>query len=94
VELFFFWVAFAIIVGVAANARGRSGVGWFLLSLLISPLLTGLLVLALKDISVDPGMDDTPSPETHVRCPDCRELVRMDAIKCKHCGTTLIPQKP
>lgn len=32
------------------------------------------------------------TPDTHVRCPDCRELVRKDARKCKHCGTALIPQ--
>ncbi|WP_370877012.1 zinc ribbon domain-containing protein [Acidovorax sp. A1169] len=30
--------------------------------------------------------------ETHVRCPYCRELVRNDARKCKHCGTALVPQ--
>jgi hypothetical protein len=33
-----------------------------------------------------------PNPDTHVRCPDCRELVRKEATKCKHCGCTLIPQ--
>lgn len=33
------------------------------------------------------------TPATHVRCPDCRELVRKDARKCKHCGTALIPQE-
>jgi hypothetical protein len=43
----FFWIAFAIIVGVAANTRGRNGGGWFILAVLISPLLAGLLVLAL-----------------------------------------------
>ena len=32
------------------------------------------------------------TPQTHVRCPDCRELVRHDARKCKHCGVALIPQ--
>lgn len=31
------------------------------------------------------------TPETHVKCPDCRELVFKDARKCKHCGTALIP---
>jgi hypothetical protein len=36
--------------------------------------------------------DAPPHPDTHVRCPDCRELVRNDARKCKHCGTALIPQ--
>lgn len=35
---------------------------------------------------------EAATPETHVRCPDCRELVRKDASKCKHCGTALVPQ--
>ncbi len=35
---------------------------------------------------------DAPNPETHVKCPDCRELVLRDARKCKHCGCRLVPQ--
>jgi hypothetical protein len=35
---------------------------------------------------------DMKSPDTHVHCPDCRELVHMAARKCKHCGSTLTPQ--
>lgn len=31
------------------------------------------------------------SRRTHVRCPDCKELVRKDARKCRHCGTPLVP---
>lgn len=26
------------------------------------------------------------------RCPECRELVRADARKCKHCGSALQPE--
>jgi hypothetical protein len=33
-----------------------------------------------------------PNADTHVKCPDCRELVLKDARKCKHCGCSLIPQ--
>lgn len=33
-----------------------------------------------------------PSPDTHVKCPDCRELVLKDARICKHCGCKLVPQ--
>jgi hypothetical protein len=33
---------------VAANARGRSGPGWFLLSLIISPIIALLLVLVME----------------------------------------------
>ena len=37
--------------------------------------------------------ESTPTPKTHVRCPACRELVRNDARKCKHCGVELEPTK-
>lgn len=33
------------------------------------------------------------TPDTHVKCPDCRELVLKDARKCKHCGCALVPQQ-
>jgi uncharacterized paraquat-inducible protein A len=33
-----------------------------------------------------------PNPWTHVKCPDCRELVLKDANVCKHCGCKLVPQ--
>lgn len=33
-----------------------------------------------------------PTPDTHVRCPDCRELVLREARVCKHCGCKLVPQ--
>ena len=32
--------------------------------------------------------------DTHVKCPDCREVILAEARKCKHCGTKLIPQTP
>lgn len=35
---------------------------------------------------------DKPNPDTHVRCPECRELVLREASLCKHCGTRLRPQ--
>ena len=36
---------------------------------------------------------EEPSPKTHVRCPDCKELVLKEARVCKHCGCKLIPQQ-
>jgi len=33
-----------------------------------------------------------PTPETHVRCPDCAELVLKQAKVCKHCHCKLVPQ--
>jgi hypothetical protein len=76
-EILIGWVGLAFVVAIFAAKRERSGIGWFFLALLISPLLAGLLLLALGSGTVQ------------VRCPACRELVRSDALKCKHCGEAL-----
>jgi len=48
-EFVVFYLGLSVIVGVVAqHRRNRCGVSWFLLSLLISPLLAGLLVLAMQ----------------------------------------------
>lgn len=97
--ILFFWVFFAALVGVAAGARGRSGVGWFLLALILSPLLMIILVLVLPNLAerarqtaMVAQAGDPITPETHARCPDCREWVRRDALVCKHCRRTLEPE--
>lgn len=84
-----FWLVGAVVVALIAAARGRSTFGWFALALVFTPLLMGVLVLALGGALPPAGV---PTPQTHVRCPDCRELVQRDARKCRHCGTALVPQ--
>ncbi len=86
---FIIWAVFAVAVGMFAGSRGRSGFGWFVLAMLISPLIAFILCAVLRDLR---SGADKPTPDTHVKCPDCRELVLKDASKCKHCGTALIPQ--
>jgi hypothetical protein len=46
-DFFIAWIVVAIIVGVVAGSRGRSGVGWFVLAFVISPFIAGLLLLVL-----------------------------------------------
>lgn len=95
-EIIGFWFLCAVVVGIVASTFGRSGFVWFLLSIVMSPLLAGILVLVLPRVGDAAVARDEAgeriSPDSHVRCPDCRELVRKDARKCKHCGTALIPQ--
>jgi hypothetical protein len=53
VVFFILWLVFAIAVGIAAGRRcHRSGIGWGLLAILISPLLAGLLLLLLGPLPV------------------------------------------
>ena len=43
------WLALAIVIGVAAARRGRSGLGWLFLSLILSPLIAAILLATLPD---------------------------------------------
>jgi len=74
------WAVAAALVGALASQRERSGFGWFVLALVVSPLLAGL------------GLLVAGTGAAQVRCPACRELVRADAAKCKHCGEALSGQ--
>ncbi len=86
--VFVFWVVFSVIVGIVASSRGRSGFGWFLLACVISPLLAVIAVALLPSKFATLGI---PTPETHVKCPDCAEFVRKEAKVCKHCRAKLEP---
>lgn len=89
--IFLLWLVFSVAVGMLAVKRGRSGLGWGFVALVFSPLIAVIFLLIARDLSPQNGM---PTPETHVKCPDCREFVLRDARKCKHCGCALIPQPP
>jgi uncharacterized membrane protein YhdT len=87
----------AWITGIIASMRGRSGIAWFVAGCFLTPLaLIAVLILpSIVDQTIVVnvvGPPDAPNPSTHVRCPDCRELVLMDARVCKHCRCKLIPQ--
>lgn len=46
------WLVLALVIGFAAGQRGRSGIGWFFLAVILSPLIAGLLVAVLPDLQV------------------------------------------
>lgn len=90
-DLFLFWFLFSVVVGIAASSRGRSGFGWFVLAMLISPLLAVILVAVMPPLASAPGEPDLDGLRT---CPMCAELIKRDARKCKHCGSDVAPIEP
>ena len=48
-EIVIFWVIFALVVSFIAINKGRSGMGFFILSILLSPLL-GLIIVLIRYI--------------------------------------------
>lgn len=45
--LFLIWFALCIAVAVGADNRGRSGLGWFVLGLIFSPVIAGIFLMIL-----------------------------------------------
>lgn len=83
-----------------AWAPGSYGCGAFLLALLLCLVIVGVLIFIYMLLVKPAGTltvtyelrQDAPTPDTHVRCPDCAELVKKEARICKHCGCKLLPQ--
>ncbi len=68
------WIVLATIVGAAAGGRGRSRFGWFVLALILSPLV-GVLLAILPDMRTQ-GMPKVVATNAPVKLDDDRELMR------------------
>ena len=87
------WLFFSIATAIVAGSKGRNVFGWLLLGCLFS-LLALILVAILPSKKTPAPMSggEVATPDTHIRCPDCKELVRKDANVCWHCHCKLTPQ--
>lgn len=95
-EIVIGWIVFSILAGFIASEKGRSGPGFFLLSLILSPLFGVLAAIFAARREVD--KTETPLTirngravrmETSKPCPFCAETIKIEAVVCKHCGRDL-----
>ncbi|WP_114325986.1 zinc ribbon domain-containing protein [Candidatus Colwellia aromaticivorans] len=82
------WVVVSLIVASVASSKGHSWSDYFFLSLIISPIITLLIVIAsspnqdkLESLAIASGKER--------KCPSCAEIVKAEAKICKHCKSEL-----
>lgn len=91
-EFFLFWIVFTVLVGVFANAKKRSVLGWCFISLIFSPLVAFLFLLVLPTVKPEEPNLELVVAEERI-CPYCAEPIKRAAIKCKHCGSDVAPEE-
>jgi len=91
-EVFFAWIVFSVLAGIIGHAKGRSGFGFFLVSLLLSPLVGLIAVIAMPALGAPRPVSGLDRNDDRVKCPHCAELILREAKVCKHCGRDVEPQ--
>ena len=76
IETILGWIILSILVAVFANSRGKSGILYFFICILLSPLLGFLIVLVSGD-------------STKKKCDKCGQKIDISAKVCPFCNTKI-----
>lgn len=90
--LLIIWVLFGVASAVVMSNKGRSGCGGFALGFLLGPLGLIIALVLQKDHKELEGQ--ALSKGGMRKCPQCAELIRREARKCRFYGSEIPPLDP
>ena len=91
-EIFLFWIVVSFLCGRYAKGRGLSFAKFFWISMITSPLV-GFIWCYVTPEDIEKVEYTKIVNKQSKRCPNCDELVRVLANKCKHCESDLSGSK-
>lgn len=83
------WLLCGVAGGVILSNKGRSGVGGFALGFLLGPI--GLVIAVFMKADQPALEEEALQAGSQRKCPDCAELIKVEARKCRYCGSQLQP---
>lgn len=86
--LLFVWFALSLAVGGWNKSRGNSFLVGFLVSIIFSPLI-GIIMVAITKTNPKGMEKEALKSGEAKKCPQCAELVKVEAVKCRFCGADL-----
>lgn len=89
------WIICAVITAVIASNKGRSGFAWFFVGMLLG--LFGVILALVVSKHDDVIEMNAVSTGEFRKCPFCAEVIKAEAVRCKHCGSDIsasVPQPP
>ena len=82
------WVALCFVAGAIASKKGRSSVGFFFLSLVLSPLI-GIIAALIAKPNEEKVEKSKIAEGNSKKCPFCAEIIKAEAKVCRYCGREL-----
>lgn len=85
--LYLLWIVCLFLGPVISSNRGNSGVAGFIWALLLGPIgVVIVLVIPKNHSKIETNQLRTGGMR---KCPLCAELVKPEAVKCRHCGSDI-----
>lgn len=81
------WIVCWLAAATIASEKGQSGCLWSFLGFLLGPLA----LLLAATLPKPPPPPPVVRPGDLRKCPQCAEMIKSEAIKCRFCGSEIEP---